>query len=70
MTREQYETFENCQFLTEEEKDHERELNFKNKYGLTYNQMLTLTRKHKVARKKGDYRAMVKIEYRLRACIT
>ena len=65
MTREQYETFENFQFLTDEEKDHEKELNCKNEYGLTYNQMLTLTRKHKAARKASDYRTMTRIEYRL-----
>ena len=65
MTQEQYETFENYQFLSEKEKDHERELNAKNKYGLTFNQMITLTRKHKAARKIGDYKTMTKIEYRL-----
>jgi autonomous glycyl radical cofactor GrcA len=65
VTQAQYETFENSQFLTAEEKEHERELNTKNGYGLSYNQMMTLKRKHKAARNVSDYKSMAKIEYRL-----
>ena len=36
MTKAQYEQFENYQFLTDQEKDYEKECNVKNKYGVTY----------------------------------
>jgi hypothetical protein len=65
MTKEQYETFENYQFLTSGDKDHQRELNSKNGYGLSSNQMLRLIREHKQARAKEDYYTMTLIEFRL-----
>jgi len=65
MTHEQYFTFGNDNFLSDEEKNYEKELNSKNKYGLSDNQIMTLTRRHKKARKDEDYRTMAKIEYRL-----
>ena len=65
MTKQQYEEFNNSDLLSEEEKERERELNSKKQYGLTYNQMLALTRKHKAARMAEDYRTMARIEYRL-----
>jgi hypothetical protein len=65
MTKEQYEQFDNYQFLSDEDKDAVRERNFKNGYGLSDNQLRTLIRKHKKARKDEDYKAMALIEYRL-----
>ena len=51
--------------LFDEENEYEKEMNSKNKYGLSDNQIITLTRRHKRARKDEDYRTMAKIEYRL-----
>lgn len=65
MTKEQYFSFGNEQFLTDDEKAEEKEKNVKTHYGLSEKQLAALVKKHKSARKKADYRTMAKIEYRL-----
>lgn len=51
--------------LTSEEKDKIKELNSKNSYGLSKNQLVSLIRKHKKARAEEDTKTMESIEYRL-----
>jgi hypothetical protein len=65
VTKEEYLSFGNEQFLSEDEKDRERQQNELNHYGLSDSQLLDLTRKHKTARKAENYRTMARIEYRL-----
>lgn len=65
MTKEQYVTLDSYQFLSDEDKDNQRELCAKGNYGLTNNQVITLARQHKKARKENDYYAMALIEFRL-----
>jgi len=65
MTKQQYETFGNDQFLTDEEKEKMKELNCKSEYCLSKGQMTALMRRHRTARRKEEYREMALIEYRL-----
>lgn len=51
--------------LTDSQKEHQRKLNAKNGWGLTYAMMWNLYNKHKAARKAGDEVRMAEIEYRL-----
>ena len=63
MTKQEYETFNNYDFLTEEDKEKQREL----PCFISDKQLLTLIRKHKTARRNEDYSTMSCIEYRLTA---
>ncbi len=51
--------------LKDDDKRKMRDLNGKNEYGLTYNQLLRLVNKHEKARKENDLYTMELIEYRL-----
>ncbi len=51
--------------LNTETRDRMRDLNSKNGYGITKQQLSTLISQHKTARKKNDNTTMEKIEYRL-----
>lgn len=64
MTKEQYEA-DSDYFLSEEEKDKQKNLNSKNDYGLSTVQLISLINKHKKARKQENFDVMASIEYRL-----
>lgn len=65
MTREQYEAFDNAQYLPETEKDRARAYNAKNNYALSQGKMKRFATQHKKARSEENYGAMAYIEYLL-----
>jgi len=65
MTREQYETLTNGDFLAAADKAREDKKNRKNGWGLSAKELLSLANQHKEARATEDYRKMASIEYRL-----
>lgn len=51
--------------LKEEDKDRMQNLNHKNRWGLSSNQLVRLTKGHRKARESGDEYSCLLIEYRL-----
>ena len=51
--------------LKEEDKDRMRDLNHKNRWGLSSKQLGRLTKEHRKAKKSGDEYTCLLIEYRL-----
>lgn len=51
--------------LKEEDKDRMREVNHRNRWGLSSKQLERLTKEHRKAKKSGDEYACLLIEYRL-----
>ena len=54
-----------CKAMTLHDRDVMHNLNVKNHYGLSYNQLVRLVSAHRYARKHDDIRRMEMIEYRL-----
>lgn len=51
--------------LKEEDKDRMREVNHRNRWGLSSKQLIRLTREHRKARESGDKYTCLLIEFRL-----